>query len=90
MAGQRAAGGGGQGQGGAEPLSAGREQVSRDLVEEGVAGDHRLDEQGLEPLQLIFECGKPQKLDDVHFLQTIGQDADAWEKPPRGGGVGCG
>ena len=47
-----------------------------DLVEEAVAGHHGLDEQGLEALQLFFECGKPEELDDVHFLQTIGQDAD--------------
>jgi len=25
---------------------------------------------------LIFECGKPEEFYDVHFLQTIGQDAD--------------
>jgi hypothetical protein len=47
-----------------------------DLVEEAVPGDHGLDEQGLEALQLFFECGKAQELYDVHFLQTIGQDAE--------------
>jgi hypothetical protein len=82
-----ATGGGGQGESGPEPLSPCREQVGRDLVEEGVAGDHRFDEQGFEPLQLIFECGKPEELEDVHFLQTIGEDADAWEKPLKEGGV---
>ena len=66
----------GQGEDRPEPLSTGGQQVGGDLVEEGVAGDHGLHEQGLEALQLIFECGKPQELYDVHFLQTIGQDAD--------------
>ncbi len=37
---------------------------------------HGLDQQGLEALELFFECGKPKELYDVHFLQTIGQDAD--------------
>jgi len=50
--------------------------VGRDLVEESVAGHHGLHEQGLEAPELIFECGKPQELYDVHFLQTIGQVAD--------------
>jgi hypothetical protein len=50
--------------------------VGGHLVEEAVASDHRLDEQGLEASQLIFECGKPEELYDVHFLQTIGQVAD--------------
>jgi hypothetical protein len=50
--------------------------VGGDLVEEPIAGDDGLHEQGLEALQLFFECGKPEELYDVHFLQTIGQDAD--------------
>jgi hypothetical protein len=66
--------------------------VGGDLVEEAVPGRHRLDEQGLEALELIFECGKSQEFYDVHFLQTIGQDADdrkkGAEKPP-GGGASC-
>ncbi len=52
------------------------QKVGGDLVQEVVARDHGLHEQGLEAPQLIFECGKPNELDDVHFLQTIGQDAD--------------
>jgi len=50
--------------------------VGGDVVEEAVTGRHRFHEQGLEVLQLFFECGKPKELYDVHFLQTIGQDAD--------------
>ncbi len=68
--------GGGQGQHRSEPFSARGQQVGGHLVEEPVPGHDGLDEQGLEPPQLIFECGKSQELDDVHFLQTIGQDAD--------------
>ena len=68
--------GGGQGQDRAEPLSARGQQVGRDLVEEAVARHHGLDQQGFEALEVFFECGKPKELYDVHFLQTIGQDAD--------------
>jgi hypothetical protein len=50
--------------------------VGGHLVEEPVPGHDRLHEQGLEALQLFFECGKPEEFDDVHFLQTIGADAD--------------
>ena len=72
--------GGGQGQDRPEPLAPGGQEVGGDLVEEAVAGDHGVHEQGLEALQLIFECGKPEEFDDVHFLQTIGQDADDGRK----------
>ena len=68
--------GGGQGQDRAQPFSARGQQVGRDLVEEPVAGDDGLDQQGFEALQVFFECGKPKELYDVHFLQTIGQEAD--------------
>jgi DUF971 family protein len=61
-----------------------------DLVEEAVPGLHRVDEQGLEALKLIFECGKAQELYDVHFLQTIGQDADDRKKgSENAAGWGC-
>jgi len=50
--------------------------VGGHLVEEAVSGHDALHEQRLEPLQLFFECGKPEEFDDVHFLQTIGQDVD--------------
>jgi hypothetical protein len=60
--------------------------VGGDLVEEPVPGHDRLHEQGLEALELIFECGKPEEFDDVHFLQTIGQDADGGE---NGSEYGC-
>ena len=66
----------GQGEHRPEPLPTGGQQVRSDLVEEAVAGHHGLHEQGLEAPELIFECGKPQELYDVHFLQTIGQVAD--------------
>jgi hypothetical protein len=69
-------GGRGQGQDRPQPLAARSQQVGGDVVEEAVAGHHRLDEQGLEPLELIFESGKPEELYNVHFLQTIGADAD--------------
>ena len=68
--------GGGQGQYRPKPLSTRGQQVRGHLVQEVVARDHGLHEQGLEAPQLIFECGKPKEFDDVHFLQTIGQDAD--------------
>ena len=68
--------GGGQGKDRPEPLSARGQEMGGDLVEEAVACDHGLDQQGLEALELFFECGKPKELYDVHFLQTIGQDAD--------------
>jgi hypothetical protein len=71
-----APGGCGQGQHGSEPFASGGQQVGGDLVQKAVTGHHRLDEQGLEAPQLIFECGKAQELYDVHFLQTIGEDAD--------------
>ena len=51
----------GQGQDGPQPLASGGQEVGRDLVEEGVPGHDRLHEQGLEALQLIFECGKPEE-----------------------------
>jgi hypothetical protein len=60
------------------------------LVEERVAGDDRLDEHRLEAAQLIFECGESQEVDDVHWLQTIGQTADGWYMPPGSWGCGCG
>ena len=69
-------GGGGQGKDRSQALSARGQQMGGDLVEEAVACHHGLDQQGLEALELFFECGKPKELYDVHFLQTIGQDAD--------------
>jgi hypothetical protein len=66
----------GQGKDGPEPFPAGGQQVGGHLVEEAVSGHDALHEQRLEPLQLFFECGKPEEFDDVHFLQTIGQDVD--------------
>jgi hypothetical protein len=50
--------------------------VGGDPVEELLAGRHGLHEEGLEAPQLIFECGEPEEFYDIHFLQTIGQDAD--------------
>ncbi len=60
------------------------------LVEEGVPGDDGLHEQGLEAGQLIFECGESQEVDDVHWLQTIGQTADDWCMATGFRGCGCG
>ena len=60
----------------AQPLSARGKEVGRHLVQEGVAGHDGLHEQRLEAGQLIFKCGEAQKVDDVHWLQTIGQTAD--------------
>jgi hypothetical protein len=68
--------GGGQGQYRTKALSSSGQEMRGDLVQKAVARDHGLHEQGLEAPQLIFECGKPKEFDDVHFLQTIGQDAD--------------
>ena len=56
----------GQGQDRPEALPPGGQEVGGDLVQEGVAGDHGLHEQGLEAGQLGFEGGKPQEIDDVH------------------------
>jgi hypothetical protein len=55
--------------------------VGGDLVEERVAGHDGLHEQGLEFGQGLFEGGQAQQLDDVHFLQTIGQDAEDRHMP---------
>ena len=77
----------GQGQDGPQPLSAGGQQVGGDLVQEGVSGDDGLHEQGLEAGQLIFECGESQEVDDVHWLQTIGQTADGWYMAHRHPGL---
>ena len=76
---------------GPEPLAPGRQQVGGDLVQEGVAGDDGLHEQGLEAGQLIFEGGESQEVDDVHWLQTIGQTADDRYMAHRLPGLcGCG
>jgi hypothetical protein len=64
--------------------------MGRDLVQEGVAGDDGLHQQGLQEGQLIFECGESQEVDDVHWLQTIGQTADDRYKAAGFGDCGCG
>ena len=64
--------------------------MGRDLVQKGVAGHDGLHEQWLEAGQLFFECGESQEINDVHWLQTIGQTADEWYMPPGFRGCECG